>query len=585
MRKTKILATLGPATKDVATIKQMIKNGMNAARVNFSHGTYESHSEIINMLKQARKELNKPIALVLDTKGPEIRIKSFETDKIYLEQGANFTLTTRDIVGNQEIVSVTYEDLPKDLTVGSRVLIDDGLLELKVTALTKTDVKCVLINSGFISARKGVNIPDVYVNLPSLTEQDIEDIKFGIKMEFDFIAASFVRTAADILNIRKVLTDNGGGHIHIIAKIESREGVDNIDSILAVADVIMVARGDLGVEIPPEEVPIVQKNLIRQCNQVGKPVITATHMLESMVSNPRPTRAEANDVANAIYDGSDVIMLSGETASGQYPAESVDMMARIATRVESSSDYTSMYADHNRNLSRNITNAISVAAVTTAAALEAACIVPITDSGFASRMVSRCRPYCPILAITADEFVCRQLNLSWGCVPVLSEPFTGDSEVFDIAEDMAMKYDLAKAGETIISVAGVPVGVAGTTNTMKVRTVGNVLCKGKGNKRGVVQGITRIFGSQEEVERPYFEQGDIIICTQTSDKMMEYIKKAGAIVIGTWEQQVDLSHAETVARALDIPLLITNVRAVDFVAQGLPVTVDTDEGLLINGYR
>jgi len=584
MRKTKILATLGPATNNVNTIKEMIKNGMDAARVNFSHGTYESHTEIIDMLKQAREELNKPIPLVLDTKGPEIRIKSFEQDKLYLEQGAEFTLTTRDIVGTQEIVSVTYEDLPKDLQVGSRVLIDDGLLELKVTALTKTDVKCVLVNSGFISARKGVNIPDVYVNLPSLTEQDVEDIKFGIKMKFDFIAASFVRTAQDILNIRKVLVDNGGGHIHIIAKIESREGVDNIDSILGVADSIMVARGDLGVEIPPEEVPIVQKNLIRQCNQVGKPVITATHMLESMVSNPRPTRAEANDVANAIFDGSDVIMLSGETASGQYPVESVAMMARIAKEVERSGDYTSMFANPHKFLNRNITNAISVAAVATAAELDAVCIVPITDSGFASRMVSRCRPACPILAITPDEFVCRQLNLSWGCVPVLSEPLIGDSEVFDIAEEMAMKTNLAKAGETIISVAGVPVGVAGTTNTMKVRTVGNVLAKGKGNKRGVVQGITRVFKSEDVTERPYFEQGDILICTQTNDTMMEYIKKAGAIVIGTWEK-VDLSHAETVAKALDIPLLTTKVRAVDFVTQGLAVTVDTDSGLLINGYK
>jgi len=562
----------------------MIKNGMSAARVNFSHGTYESHTEIINMLKQAREELNKPIPLVLDTKGPEIRIKTFESDRIYLEQGADFTLTTRDVVGTQEIVSVTYENLPKDLAVGSRVLIDDGLLELKVTALTKTDVKCVLINSGFISARKGVNIPDVYVNLPSLTEQDVEDIKFGIKMKFDFIAASFVRTAADILNIRKVLVDNGGGHIHIIAKIESREGVNNIESILGVADSIMVARGDLGVEIPPEEVPIAQKNLIRRCNQIGKPVITATHMLESMVSNPRPTRAEANDVANAILDGSDVIMLSGETASGQYPAESVAMMARIATEVERSSDYTSMFSNPHKFLNRNTTNAISVAAVATAAELEAACIVPITDSGFASRMVSRCRPACPILAITADETVCRQLNLSWGCVPVLSEPFIGDSEVFDIAEEMAMKTGLAKAGDTIISVAGVPVGIAGTTNTMKVRTVGNVLAKGKGNKRGTVQGITRVFESQDVTELPFFEQGDIIICTQTNNKMMPYIKKAGAIVIGTWEQ-VDLSHAETVAKALDIPLLITKVRAVDFVNHGLPVTVDTDGGLLINGFK
>ena len=580
MRKTKILATLGPATKDVETIKSMINQGMDAARVNFSHGTYESHSGIINMLKTAREELNRPIPLVLDTKGPEIRIKTFEVDKLYLEQGASFTLTTRDVVGTQEIVSVTYEDLPKDLQVGSRVLIDDGLLELIVTDLTKTDVKCTLINSGFISARKGVNIPDVYVNLPSLTPQDIEDIKFGIKMDFDFIAASFIRTATDILNIRKVLEAHGGGHIHIIAKIESREGVDNIDSILDVADGIMVARGDLGVEIPPEEVPLVQKNLIRSCNKLGKIVITATHMLESMVNNPRPTRAEANDVANAIFDGSDVIMLSGETASGQYPVESIAMMARIAKEVERSQDYHTIQHGY---LGRNITNAISSAAVTTAAKLDAACIVPITDSGFASRMVSRCRPACPILAITPDKNVCRQLNLSWGCMPVLSEQLVGDDEVFEIAENIAMNTGLAKVGQTIVSVAGVPVGVAGTTNTMKVRTVGNVLAQGCGNKRGIVKGITRVFLSKDQEERPYFEQGDIIICTQTNDKMMEYIKKAGAIVLGSFEQ-TDLSHAKTVAKALDIPMLEVNVRAVDFVMSGLPVTVDTDTGLLINGY-
>ena len=582
MRKTKILATLGPASRDLATMKQMIKNGMDAARVNFSHGTYESHGEIINTLKQAREEMNQPIALVLDTKGPEIRVKTFDEGKLYLDQGQEFTLTTRDVPGTKEIVSVTYQDLPKDLQIGSRVLIDDGLLELKVTDLTKTDVKCVLINSGFISSRKGVNIPDVFVNLPSLTEQDIEDIKFGIKMGVDFVAASFVRTAQDINNIRKVLEDNGGRHIHIIAKIESREGVDNIESILEVTDCIMVARGDLGVEIPPEEVPLVQKNLIRACNQLGKPVITATHMLESMQSNPRPTRAEANDVANAIFDGTDIIMLSGETASGQYPVESIDMMARIAAQVECSIDYAELRDSiQNRN---NVTNAISMAAVTTADDLGAVCIVPITDSGFASRMVSRCRPACPIMAITADEHVCRQLNMSWGCKPVLSEPFIGDSEVFDISEQMVMEHKLAKAGDTIISVAGVPVGVAGTTNTMKVRTVGNVLAQGKGNKRGTVQGITRVFHTHDTNDRPYFERGDIIICTQTNDTMMEYIKLAGGIVIGSWEN-MDLSHAKTVAKALDIPLLTVNVRAVDFVSPGLPVTLDTDAGLLLNGYR
>jgi len=585
MRKTKILATLGPASNDVKIIKEMINNGMDGARVNFSHGTYESHGVLIGKLKQARKETDKYVPLILDTKGPEIRIKTFDTDKVYLEQGSEFTLTTKDIVGNATKVSVTYPDLPKDLTVGDSVMIDDGLIEMKVTNITKTDIKCVLINSGFLGARKGVNIPNVSINLPSLTEQDINDIKFGIQNGFDYVAASFVRTANDIVNIRKVLEDNGGSHLKIIAKIENREGVDNLDSILSVADGIMVARGDMGIELPPEEVPIVQKEMIRKCNTVGKLVITATHMLESMTQNPRPTRAEANDVANAIYDGTDVVMLSGETAGGQYPLEAVKMMARIALKAESHIDYSDKYANLHENINKNITNAISYAAVGTALDLGSAAIVVITDTGFAARMVSRCRPSFPVLAVTADQTACRQLSLVWGTFPMLSDkPFEGDNEVFDVAEAMAVKSGLVKTGETIVALAGVPIGVAGTTNTMKVRTVGNVLAKGTGNKRGVVQGIARVFADPESQEKPYFEQGDIIVCTHTSDNMLEFIKKAGAIVTGSWEK-VDLSHAKTVAKALDIPMLETEVRCIDFVNPGLPVTVDTVEGFLLNGFK
>jgi pyruvate kinase len=585
MRKTKILATLGPTSNDVETMKKMIKRGMDAARINFSHGTYESHGVLIGKLKEAREALNKHIPLILDTKGPEIRIKTFDTDKVYLEQGAEFTLTTNDIVGNQSIVAITYPDLPNDLQVGSRVMIDDGLIEMKVTGLTKTDIKCVLVNSGFLSARKGVNIPDTQINLPSLAERDIEDIKFGIKHKFDYVAASFVRTAQDVVNIRKVLEDNGGGKIKIIAKIENREGVDNLESILSVADGIMVARGDMGIELPPEEVPIVQKNMIHRCNLVGKPVVTATHMLESMTHNPRPTRAEANDVANAIFDGTDVLMLSGETASGNYPVETVKMMARIALKAEKHINYSEEYAGLHTNTNKNITNAISFAAVATATDLGAACIVAITDTGFASRMVCRYRPSFPVLAVTADETVCRQLNLVWGTKPMLSEkPFEGDNEVFDVAEEMATRSGLVKDGETIIAIAGVPIGVAGTTNTLKVRIVGNVLAQGTGNKRGLVQGIARVFADPESGDQAYFEQGDIIICTHTSDRMMEYIKKAGAIVTGSWEP-MDLSHAETVAKALDIPMLNVGVRVVDFVNPGNPITVDTNEGFLLNGYK
>ncbi|MCL1843251.1 MAG: pyruvate kinase [Defluviitaleaceae bacterium] len=582
MRKTKIIATIGPASKDLETIKKMMKAGMNAARFNFSHETHDYHRNLINSVKTARKELCLPIPLILDTKGPEIRTKTFNTDKIYLEQGAEFTLTTEDIVGDQSRVAVTYENLPRDLKVGCRILIDDGLIEMKVVAIEGKNIKCKLVNSGFLGQRKGINIPDVFVDLPSLTEKDIEDIKFGIKMEVDWVAASFVRTANDVLNIRKVLEENDGGHIKIMAKIESRDGVNNIVSILEVVDAVMVARGDLGVEIPPEEVPIVQKDLIRRCILDGKPVVTATHMLESMVNNPRPTRAEASDVANAIFDGSDVVMLSGETAGGKYPVEAIEMMARIAQKAEKTIDYESQYFSRYRNINKNVTNAISFAAVTTAKDMGAACIVAVTDSGFAARMVSRSRPRCPILAVTADPVVYRQLNLSWGCTPILSDkPIVGDGEVFDIAEEMALKSGIVKIGEIIVAIAGVPVGKAGATNTIRVRTVGNVLAKGYGNGSGVIKGITRVLkGSGMELDS--FDKGDILVCTQTDDSMMEYINLAGALVIGSWEN-LDYSHAEAASKSLNIPLLRVDVRVIDHVKPGILVTVDTDNGFIING--
>ena len=405
MRRTKIVCTLGPATDNVETMKELIRCGLDAARVNFSHGTYESHGEMIQKLKQAREEMNAPIPLLLDTKGPEIRIKTFEKDKIRLEEGDLFTLTTDDVPGTQERVSVTYQDLPKDLQKGSRVLIDDGLVELKVESIQGTNVNCVVVTGGTISSRKGVNLPGVQVNLPSLTEKDVEDLKFGIANQFDYVAASFIRSASDVVKIRRVLEENGGESIQIISKIENQEGVDNIDEILEVSDGIMVARGDLGVEIPPEEVPLVQKMLIAKANKRGKPVITATQMLESMVRSPRPTRAEANDVANAIFDGSDAIMLSGETAMGQYPCEAVSTMARIAEKTESSINYGKNLKNNVEMEQTNITNAISFAACTTAAELKTTCVATITKSGFTARMISKHRPVCPIVAGPIDEQV------------------------------------------------------------------------------------------------------------------------------------------------------------------------------------
>ena len=583
MLMTKIVATLGPASSDVETIKGLIKAGMNAARINFSHGNYETHGDLINKLKIARQQLNAPVALVLDTKGPEIRIKTFKQDKIYISQGATFTLTTEDIEGDENRVAITYKNLPKDLNRGSRVLIDDGLLELKVKDLTDTDIICEAINSGFLSSCKGVNIPDVYVNLPALTQKDIEDIKFGIKMDFDFIAASFVRTADDVIKIKEILNSNGGSHIKIIAKIESRDGVNNVDSILEVADGIMVARGDLGVEIPPEEVPLVQKLLIKKANEKGKPVITATQMLESMVNNLRPTRAEANDVANAIFDGSDAIMLSGETAKGSYPIESVKMMARIATKTEGSVSYHKEILEHYKNYRANITNAISYATCTIAQDLKVACIATVTDSGFTARMVSKFRPVCPILAITPNEDIWRQLSLTWGCLPVMSDKINLNDESFSIDDEKSMETGLAKSGDAIVIAAGVPVGIAGTTNTLKVQIVGDVLAKGKGIGNKVVSGKACVIKVLEEAKK-YFKAGDIIVTPQITNDLLPFIKRSTGVIVGTIESD-ESDQAQMVSDLLDIPVIVCHENVVEVIPDWISITIDSIKGVVYNGNK
>lgn len=581
MRKTKIVCTLGPATNDVEIMKQLIQNGMDAARINFSHGTYETHAETIAKLKQAREELNAPIPLILDTKGPEIRVKTFKEDKVRLEEDATFTLTTREVEGDMNIVSVTYADLPKDVHRGSRILIDDGLIELKVEDITETDVVCKVVNGGVVKSRKGVNLPGVEVNLPSLMEKDIEDLKFGVENGFDIVAASFIRSAEDVLKIRRVLEENGGGQMHIISKIENQQGVENIDKILEASDGIMVARGDLGVEIPPEEVPLVQKILIAKANRIGKPVITATQMLESMVHSPRPTRAEANDVANAIFDGSDAIMLSGETAAGAYPLEAVATMARIALKAESAVDYAAKLANTTEPARVNITNAISMAACATAAELKTAAITTVTKSGFTARMISRYRPACPLIASTSDETVWRQMNLIWGCKPML---YTGElprGGVFDTALEIAVKSGLLKNGDTVVSALGMPLGFSGATNTLRVDIVGDVLCKGKGVGTKRATGTARVITATDGVERT-FHQGDILVTTATDSSFMPYIRKAAAIVVGPLDQNAN-SHAEVAGMALDIPVIVCNAKVVDFIPAHSLITVDAEKGFVYKG--
>ena len=581
---TKIVATLGPASNKTEVIELLANAGMNVVRINFSHGDYKTHGEIIKAVKTVREKLKIPLPILLDTKGPEIRIGRFALDKkVYLAQGNKFTLTTNNIDGDEKHVSVTYKDLPKDLKKGGRVLIDDGLIELKVLDLTETDIICEVINSGFLGSCKGINIPDVYVNLPSLTEKDEKDILFGIENGIDFIAASFIRTAEDVVKIKEILKNNHGEYIKVIAKIECRDGVNNIDSILEVSDGIMVARGDLGVEIPPEEVPLVQKLLIKKANEKGKEVITATQMLESMVNNLRPTRAEANDVANSIIDGSSAIMLSGETAQGKYPVESVKMMARIAYKTESSVDYHKELLSSYKNFRSNITNSISFATCTIARDLKVACIATVTNSGFTARMLSKFRPVCPILAITPNEHVWRQLSLTWGCLPILSDKININDGTFSIAVEKSMETGLAKSGDAIVIAAGIPVGVSGATNTLKVQIVGDVLAKGQGIGNKVVSGracVIKVF----EQARNCFKDGDIIVTPEINDDLLPFIKKSSGVVVGSWEND-DNKQAKVVADLLDIPVIVCNESVVEIIPDWISITLDSIKGIVYNGNK
>ncbi len=471
MTKTKIICTLGPATDQPGILDALVQEGMSVARFNFSHGNYEEHEKRLNALREARTKYQKPIAALLDTKGPEIRVKSFVNGKVELKPDQLFRLCSNDVEGNEEQVSITCKDLYKDVSAGKRILLDDGLIEMQVEAIEKKDIICRVVNGGFVSNNKGVNVPDVHLSLPYVSDKDREDILFGIQKDFDFVAASFVRRAEDVLQIRKILNENGGKNIEIISKIENREGVDNIDEIIAASEGIMIARGDMGVEIASEEVPVIQKMIIKKVYEAGKKVITATQMLDSMMKNPRPTRAETTDVANAIYDGTSAIMLSGETAAGRYPVESLQTMVRIATRTEQDIDYRKRFFGYDHKASSNITDAICHATCTTAHDLNASAILTVTKTGTSARMISRYRPGCQIIGCTMDEKVGRQLNLSWGVRPLLIMEESDVIELFNHSVSNARDYGFLKPGELVVITSGVPLGMAGTTNMIKVQTV------------------------------------------------------------------------------------------------------------------
>ena len=471
MRRTKIICTLGPAVDSEDMIRTLIRTGMDAARFNFSHGSHPEHLARLNMLKAVRDAMGRPVATLLDTKGPEIRIKSFETKTITLEPGDPFTLTTEDLVGNQERVSVTYLQLHQELSPGQEILIDDGLVAIRVERIEGTNIICVVENGGTLSANKSINIPGVHIQLPALTEKDVEDIRFGVENDFDFIAASFVRRAADVEAVRAVLHECGGDDVKIIAKIENQEGVDNLDEILEVADGIMVARGDLGVEIPAARVPILQKQMIRKGLQQGKPVITATQMLDSMMRNPRPTRAEVSDVANAVYDGTGSVMLSGETAGGKYPVEALTAMVGIVTETESAIDYWKQFQKQRVLPASNINDAITHTCCLTAKDLDAKAILTATNSGRSARMICRFRPACPIAALTMHEKVRRQLNISWGVTPYLTGEVNSTDRIFSLSAEVALKEKLVENGDTVVITAGVPLGKSGSTNLIKAQVI------------------------------------------------------------------------------------------------------------------
>lgn len=529
MKKTKIVCTIGPSSDSYDVLKALVNEGMNVARLNFSHGTHPEHKKRIDTIKKLRDDLDEPIAIMLDTKGPEIRIKTFKDGMIRIEQGQDFTLTSEDVEGDETRVSVTYKDIAKDLKADDRVLIDDGLVEFTVISVDEKNVYMKAVNSGELSDRKGVNLPSVKVNLPTLTEKDIEDLIFGIENDVDFIAASFIRSAKDVLEIRKILESNGGDDIKIISKIENLEGVQNIDEIIDVSDGIMVARGDMGVELDEEDIPLVQKDIIRKCNLKGKFVITATQMLDSMIRNPRPTRAEVTDVANAILDGSSAIMLSGETAAGNYPIKSCEMMRKIAVKIEDSLDYKILVDSTNDEHEINITNSIAKATREAALDLDAKVIIAATTSGLTARNISKFKPKSPIIAATTNEKVRRQLAIEWGVYPIRATLASNIDDLFYESINILKNIKFVKEGELVILTAGMPLGKAGSTNIMMVKTVGKLLCKGMGIGKHKISARACVAKNAKELEEN-FNDGDIIVTIGVYKDMLPYIQKSSGIV-------------------------------------------------------
>lgn len=582
LRKTKIVCTIGPASESVEKLTQLIESGMNVARLNFSHGDFQEHGQRIVNIREAAKLTGKTVAILLDTKGPEIRTHNMQNGSIELTSGDNVIVSMTEVAGTTDKFSITYPGLIEDVQVGSKILLDDGLIGLEVLTIDKAanEINTKILNSGTLKNKKGVNVPGVSVNLPGITEKDRQDILFGIEQEVDFIAASFVRRAKDVLEIRQLLEERKATYIHIIPKIENQEGVDNIEEILEVSDGLMVARGDLGVEIPAEEVPLVQKMLIKKCNFLGKPVITATQMLDSMQRNPRPTRAEASDVANAIFDGTDAIMLSGETAAGIYPVEAVQTMHNIASKAESALDHKEILSNRSKDTEHNLTDAIGQSVAYTALNLDVNSIVTPTESGHTARMISKYRPKAPIVAVTANIAVCRRLSLVWGVYPQLGRMATTTDEMLDIAVEESVNSGIVKHGDLVVITAGVPVGEAGTTNLMKIHVVGDIIAKAQGiGRRSAFGKVVIARNAKEALEK--VKPGSILVTIGSDRDMVPAIEQCVALIT---EEGGLTSHAAVVGLSLSKPVIVGVENALSLFTEGQEITVDATRGVIYNGH-
>ncbi|MGD6774187.1 pyruvate kinase [Sutcliffiella horikoshii] len=580
MKKTKIVCTIGPASESVETLIQLMEAGMNVTRLNFSHGDYEEHGARIRNIREAVERTGKNVAILLDTKGPEIRTHTMQDGAIELVQGNEIIISMEEVIGTTEKFSITYPGLMEDVHPGSRILLDDGLIGLEVLEVGNNEIRTKILNSGTLKNKKGVNVPGVKVNLPGITDKDANDIRFGIEQGVDFIAASFVRRASDVLEIRELLEAHNATDIQIIPKIENQEGVDNINEILEVSDGLMVARGDLGVEIPAEEVPLVQKDLIKKCNLAGKPVITATQMLDSMQRNPRPTRAEASDVANAIFDGTDAIMLSGETAAGSYPIEAVQTMHNIASRAEQALAYGEILTKQSKQSPLTVTDSIGQSVAYTAISLDVSAIVTPTESGHTARMISKYRPKAPIVAVTSCEAVSRKLALVWGVYPRIGRQATSTDEMLEVAVEESLNTGIVSHGDLIVITAGVPVGEKGTTNLMKIHVVGDVLASGQGIGRKSAYGKVVIAKTAEEAAEK-MTQGAIFVTTGTDKDMMPSLEKASALIT---EGGGLTSHAAVVGLSLGIPVIVGVEEATSILKDGQEITVDSSRGTIYTGH-